>query len=47
MIFDFDFLKWLIQKDKWICSRCNYPLTYKYIKKNKRCPNCGQPLYIK
>lgn len=34
------FLGWLLQKDKYKCPRCNYPV----YKNQNQCPNCGQPL---
>ena len=32
-------LGWLLNKDKYKCPRCNYPVN----KNQFQCPNCGQP----
>lgn len=36
----FDLLRWLLQKKRYKCTRCNYPL----FKTDDNCPNCGQPI---
>lgn len=36
----FTLLGWLLNKEKYKCPRCNYPVS----KHQAQCSNCGQPL---